>query len=210
MRRIKFATAVFIFIYFSFIFSAMAEEACVSCHDIASDEIKAAHFGANIADAKCIMCHYSHDVQGSNGHLKLKEVIHAPIEIGRCGYCHKLTDSGKIEIKPKMKEICLGCHANIVSQDNKVVHSWFEISECTDCHNPHTSSNEKLLNKKQSELCFGCHDKSVAEKHPYDVESPKGSVTCTSCHNPHGAKIAFLLKEPLGHPGLCDNCHKKQ
>lgn len=198
-------------------FTAEKSKPCTICHSLTSEKLKKAHFNADVTTANCFKCHYTH---GSERKGMLKEVLHVPFESGMCDMCHQVTAEGKIEVKGEVKKICTACHSDKTPKADDIVHAGFEMSECTDCHTPHTSPFGKLLVENLSDKCFSCHDKEVAKKHPFDVKaSPKtapkmdvkwltdGKVTCVSCHEPHFAKVPFLLKAPLEGGKLCDKCH---
>jgi predicted CXXCH cytochrome family protein len=203
-------------------FTAEVEKPCLICHDLASDKIKKAHFSAELSGVDCFNCHYTH---GASQKGLLKEFVHMPFTSGMCGVCHELTSEGKITAKSDIKKACLSCHGNLVAEGEDVVHAAYEMLECANCHNPHTSDQDKLLNKGVSEICFDCHDKNQAKKHPYDVVpsdkiilektnkvwlNSSNKVTCVSCHKPHASKISFLLKKPIDEDGLCYTCHSIQ
>lgn len=203
-------------------FTAETGKPCLICHDLNSEKIKKAHFSADLTGINCFNCHYTHaaDKKGL-----LKESVHQPFAEAMCDACHSINAQAKIEVRAKMRETCLICHSELVAKDDTVKHPGFEMSECVDCHNPHTSSQRWLLVKDVSNICFGCHDKAEAAKHPYDVvpsqkikldKSAKiwltysNQISCSSCHNSHAAKIPFLLRESLDNKDFCYLCHSKQ
>lgn len=199
-------------------FTAEKGKPCLICHDLGSEKIKAAHFSANVTGADCLICHYTH---GSERKGLLKEFVHKPFAEGMCGSCHKAGAEGKMELLSEAKKICLVCHSDKAAKAGETLHPALEMSECTDCHTPHTSAHEKLLKEKESQICAGCHEDEHVVKHPVDVRpSPKikaegagarlvdGEVTCTSCHNPHKAKGPFLLEGSTARGELCRACHE--
>ncbi|MDP1854052.1 MAG: cytochrome c3 family protein [Candidatus Omnitrophota bacterium] len=203
-------------------FTAEQEKPCLICHDLNSEKIKKAHFSGDLTGVNCFNCHYTHaaDKKGL-----LKESVHEPFVSGMCDACHNISAEGKIEVKGQTKKICLACHSSLLTKDDTVKHSGYDMLECVDCHNPHTSSEKWLLKKKITQICFDCHGKEEAAKHPYDVvpsqkiNLDKGNeiwltndrqMSCVSCHNPHSAKIPFLLRESLEDGKLCNICHPKQ
>lgn len=203
-------------------FTAEVEKPCLICHDLASEKIKKAHFSTNLSGVNCFNCHYTHS---SDKRGLLKESVHAPFASGMCDACHNLSPAGKIEVKKEQKKVCLTCHSNLVNKDDTFIHGAYEMLDCADCHNPHTASENSLLEKRVTEICFQCHDKSEAQKHPYDVVPSKKiildknnkiwltytkEISCVSCHEPHSARIPFLLRESLKEGKLCYNCHIKQ
>lgn len=203
-------------------FTAESGKPCLICHDLNSEKIKKAHFSVDLGGVNCFNCHYTHaaDKKGL-----LKESTHEPFASGMCDVCHNIGAEGKIEVKGQTKKICLVCHSSLVAKEDTIKHSGYDMLECVDCHNPHTSGEKWLLKKKITQICFDCHGKEEAVKHPYDVvpsqkiNLDKNSeiwltydkqISCISCHNPHSAKIPFLLRESLDEGKLCNLCHSKE
>ncbi len=77
--------------------------------------------------------------------------------------------------------------------------------ECSSCHNPHGSTNVRLLKTGNSvnESCSTCH----AEKRgPFLFEHAGISGdSCATCHDPHGSNNDRMLVAKL--PFLCQRCH---
>jgi DmsE family decaheme c-type cytochrome len=103
-------------------------------------------------------------------------------------------------------ETCVQCHRNQVQKLRKSAH--MPVSErkleCSSCHNPHGTTNVKLLKAGTTvnEACTSCH----AEKRgPYLFEHAAVVESCTSCHDPHGTNNERMLvtKQPF----LCQRCH---
>ena len=63
--------------------------------------------------------------------------------------------------------------------------------KCSDCHNPHGTSNRAELVRNGSETCIQCH----AEKRgPFVFEHPASKIEgCIACHTPHGSINRMLL-----------------
>ena len=90
--------------------------------------------------------------------------------------------------------------------------------QCTSCHNPHGTANDKLLKEATvNEVCYTCH----AEKRgPYLFEHAPARDNCLSCHEPlrgescgvcHEQATSHELATPLPSdhvPGMnCRQCH---
>ncbi len=77
--------------------------------------------------------------------------------------------------------------------------------ECTSCHNPHGSTNVRLLKAGNTvnESCASCH----AEKRgPFLFEHAGiNGESCATCHDPHGSNNDRMLVAKL--PFLCQRCH---
>ncbi len=75
---------------------------------------------------------------------------------------------------------------------------------CASCHNPHGSSNVRLLRVGNSiaEACTSCH---AAQRGPFLWEHAPVREKCTTCHDPHGStNDRMLVARP---PMLCQRCH---
>ena len=75
---------------------------------------------------------------------------------------------------------------------------------CSSCHNPHGSTNVKLLKTGTTvdEACASCH----AEKRgPYLWEHAPVANACVTCHDPHGSSNERMLVAKV--PFLCQRCH---
>jgi len=102
-----------------------------------------------------------------------------------------------------VNKACVGCHA-----DKRGPHLWEHdpvVESCTTCHDPHGSTNDRMLGAKEPFLCQRCH---VTSQHPsttYDGYALANSTfanrmsgrSCAACHqNIHGSNApsgkAFL------------------
>ncbi|RQW77717.1 MAG: cytochrome C, partial [Geobacter sp.] len=74
---------------------------------------------------------------------------------------------------------------------------------CVDCHNPHGSTQDKLLlGSSQKELCTRCH---MEKQGPFVFEHGDVTELCSNCHSPHGSVNRNLLNAAM--PFLCLQCH---
>jgi len=125
-----------------------------------------------------------------------------------CTNCHALmhavSDRSSLS-KATVLATCAQCHQQRASQQLRFSHMPLGEGkmECTSCHNPHGSPNEKLLIASSvNEVCFTCH----AEKRgPFLWQHPPVVENCSNCHDPHGTAHEKLLKVPK--PRLCQQCH---
>ena len=114
----------------------------------------------------------------------------------------------KFKLKPGATgELCLNCHDKFSEKlKSPFVHTPVKNGECSECHNPHTSSHGKLLGDDPNKACLKCHEAVVPEKakssHKIVAEG-----NCVGCHDPHASNHkANLLK--AGND-LCLSCHKE-
>jgi len=153
-------------------------ETCATCHDRGTHALwkGSQHEARNVS---CVTCHSVHHPQSPTGQLK------AATQQLQCMTCHrdkvaKLDRSGHMPVR-----------------EGKM--------ECTSCHNPHGSTNVRLLRTGNSvnELCASCH----AEKRgPYLFEHAGiNGESCATCHDPHGSSNDRMLVAKL--PFLCQRCH---
>jgi len=112
----------------------------------------------------------------------------------------------KFKLKPGARgKICLNCH--VAFQDklkSPFLHTPVKSGECSGCHNPHSSSYDKLLAADRDKICYKCHQSMIPEKsisaHKVVVEG-----NCTLCHDPHGSDNRFNLLRAGNE--LCFGCH---
>jgi DmsE family decaheme c-type cytochrome len=154
-----------------------ASEICVTCHDRKSHALWAGsqHDQRNVS---CVTCHSVHDPKGPS---QLK----AASELTLCATCHKTI---------------------VNKQQHRFNHMPVREGkmQCSSCHNPHGSTNTKLLKVGTTvdESCTSCH----AEKRgPYLWEHAPVANACVTCHDPHGSNNERLLMAKV--PFLCQRCH---
>jgi DmsE family decaheme c-type cytochrome len=125
-----------------------------------------------------------------------------------CTNCHTIMKavSRTHQLKTvKVKDTCFQCHklqraqiqysSHMPIRENKIT--------CTNCHNPHGSTTEKLIRQATvNDNCYTCH----AEKRgPFLYEHQPVRENCLNCHTPHGSNYEYLLK--VARPRLCHQCH---
>lgn len=125
-----------------------------------------------------------------------------------CTDCHTVMHAGSERAnlaKTSVMETCAKCHQQKVSQLTRFSHMPITDGklECSTCHNPHGSPNEKLLIASSvNQTCYTCH----AEKRgPFLYEHAPVVENCANCHDPHGSNKEKLLK--VSRPRLCQQCH---
>lgn len=152
-------------------------ETCLTCHARGQHAMwdGSAHDARNIS---CVTCHSIHAFKSKRAQLKTTE------ELETCATCHrdkiaKLDRSGHMPVR-----------------EGKM--------QCSTCHNPHGSTNVKMLRRGDSvaELCTSCH---ADKRGPFLWEHAPTRDGCTTCHDPHGSSNERMLvaKPPI----LCQRCH---
>ncbi|HET9595781.1 MAG TPA: cytochrome c3 family protein [Anaeromyxobacteraceae bacterium] len=132
----------------------------------------------------------------------------APFSTNNCGICHVSSDPKNVGGTKKVgNQLCYGCHEEFQEiMERRVKHSPATVA-CVNCHNPHNSTEKKLLHEEQTAGCFDCHKAIMAAAENAKVKH--GAITtgkkCANCHNPHGANIEKLLTAlPFDQ---CVGCH---
>ncbi|BAT71034.1 cytochrome c family protein [Thermosulfidibacter takaii ABI70S6] len=101
---------------------------------------------------------------------------------------------------------CFKCHKR-AAFDKAVVHKPVREGGCINCHSPHVSRFDGLLNYRTPEICYQCH---IREKVKFSkivvFHSPVKKGKCLTCHDPHSSSYKNLLKN--GVPSQCFHCHK--
>lgn len=153
-------------------------DSCTSCHNKGEQAfwMGSQHEGR---DVSCADCHSVHNPESSDSQLVL------PTQTVTCGQCHQ----------------------DKVAQVQRTTHMPLRegTMQCTSCHNPHGSANDKLLAEgfTVNESCTtSCH----AEKRgPFMWEHAAVVEDCATCHDPHGSVNDRMLvaKQPM----LCQRCH---
>lgn len=125
-----------------------------------------------------------------------------------CTNCHNVmsdvSERGGLK-RPTVLATCAQCHLQRASQQLRFSHMPLREGkmECTSCHNPHGTPNDKLLIAGTvNEVCYTCH----AEKRgPFLHEHPPVTENCANCHDSHGSNHEKMLK--TAKPRLCQQCH---
>ena len=125
-----------------------------------------------------------------------------------CTNCHTVmkTVSRKNQLKTAFEpDTCFQCHKDRRAQMARSSHMPMREGKmvCSDCHNPHGSFTEALLQTDSiNDTCYKCH----AEKRgPFLFEHAPVRENCLNCHDPHGSVNEYMLK--ISRPRLCTECH---
>ncbi|MCP5045460.1 MAG: cytochrome C, partial [bacterium] len=183
---------------------------CAECHE---EVVKAAEHAvvghdAATSEDECLSCHSPH---ASN---------HAPM------------------LRKAQRDLCLGCHDRVVaSQDDRLIDMAARLGEneiwhkpvieddCSGCHQPHGSSNFRILKEPFPEgfyakfsagdygLCFSCHESALAtiessksvtrfrdgaqNLHFLHVNKEERGRSCRACHAVHASKSPLHVREQV-------------
>lgn len=154
-----------------------ASAICTTCHNRAehAEWDGSAHDSRNLS---CVTCHSVHTPKSADAQLT------KATQIETCGQCHR----------DKLAKLNRSAHMPV--REGKL--------ECSSCHNPHGSTNVRLLRvgTTVNESCVGCHSE---KRGPYLWEHGAVRENCTTCHDPHGSTNDRMLVAKM--PMLCQRCH---
>jgi DmsE family decaheme c-type cytochrome len=185
---------------------------CESCHGPgeahASDpeKIKPVQFNklhASDVTATCGTCH------NRGVHALWKGSQHEQRNVS-CVTCHSIhkprSTTGQLKAINQQQQ-CMSCHRDKVAKLDRSGHMPVREGkmECTSCHNPHGSTNVRLLRAGNTvnESCASCH---TEKRGPFLFEHAGVSgESCATCHDPHGSNNDRMLVAKL--PFLCQRCH---
>ncbi len=151
----------------------------------------------------CLECHDD---------LLEEKVIHKAIQ-DSCLDCHSNLDASKRPHKntgefphgldAAQPKLCLGCHTKLIGK-KPVVHKAIDKG-CTECHDPHSGKNKRMLKSVGVALCASCHKKEEFDGKV--VHKPVAEGKCEACHQPHASDNPALLNKKATE--TCLECHKK-
>lgn len=145
-----------------------------------------------------------------------KDILHGPTATD-CTSCHEsngqkhpLEDQAGFTLFAEGADLCYSCHTELKEEHSlKYVHKPTKNGECNQCHEVHSSNNEKLVFTSAPDMCFFCHsdfDDDRAGAKSVHTASFEGEA-CLQCHNPHASAEKKLLVD--NDRTLCLNCHNK-
>ena len=192
--------------------SPAAAQGCESCHGPgeahAQDPEKFKPIQFALLSAKgvtdtCVTCH------NRGPHAQWKGSQHESRNVS-CVTCHSIhkPKSAKAQLKTvNQQQQCMSCHRDKVAKLDRSGHMPVREGkmECSSCHNPHGSTNVRLLKTGNSinESCATCH---TEKRGPFLFEHAGVSGdSCATCHDPHGSNNDRMLVAKL--PFLCQRCH---
>ena len=175
---------------------------CESCHGPGSVHSKAGGGAGNIINPgknpeTCFQCHLD-----KRGEFALPHTH--PAGKVTCGDCHEphrgdaIIGGGTKLAAPN--DTCLRCHN---AQRGPFVFEHEALREnCTTCHNPHGTVNDKMLKARNQTLCLQCHYQQQTvtgqlliggRDHAAFVQ--RGTCWSAGCHEaPHGSHVSSSLR----------------
>jgi DmsE family decaheme c-type cytochrome len=165
-------------VQFNKISAKQVTDTCTTCHNRGVHALwqGSQHEQRNVA---CVSCHSIHQPRSANAQLKAVN----------------------------QQQQCMSCHRDKVAKLDRSGHMPVREGkmECTSCHNPHGSTNVRLLKAGNTvnESCATCH---TEKRGPFLFEHAGVSgESCATCHDPHGSNNDRMLVAKL--PFLCQRCH---
>jgi DmsE family decaheme c-type cytochrome len=189
-----------------------ANQGCESCHGPGARHIEDPTVPGSIlrfdevqaqegSDA-CLTCHTR------DAHAMWQGSVHDQRNIS-CATCHSAHrfKSARAQLKTETeRQTCAPCHRVQTQKVMRLGHMPVAegLMECSSCHNPHGSTNERQLRVGNwiNESCVSCH---TDKRGPFLFEHAAGRENCITCHDPHGSNNDRLLVAKL--PMLCQRCH---
>jgi len=204
-------------------------EVCGRCHQTAHQQAMEStdpHFRSDIS---CLDCHAVHNNPRKmlvkdeeqnfclSCHNEVKGEFHRrsnhPLQSAniRCTDCHKIDGIKDHGMSVGHDWNCQSCHSDYAGPflyEHPVVYDHLvEGGGCIECHQPHGSPNDRLLNQPQNGTCLQCHGTPPGHRLNHDGLGTK--LACVDCHSEiHGSYDNRLFLDPdLGNK-LFPDCYQ--
>lgn len=189
---------------------------CRDCH-VPHAEMNTTGFDPHLAQGfSCLSCHSVH--QGQEGlllddktefcgrcHVAVKAAFAGrsrhPVADGvvDCLSCHSFAGTGEPQFGHGASANCYSCHPE---QSGPFIHAHpatisfaVEGGGCIECHQPHGSPNDRLLNQPGSTLCLQCHGVPPGHRTTHSGLGTKWA--CLDCHSEiHGSNDNNKFLDP--------------
>ena len=176
-----------------------ADGDCEICHSLPAADGSVTFADGVSPSAICGDCHDDQVAASSAAHS------HAAVEADNCVDCHDPHSSRFAGLlKSDERELCAGCHDDIVSGKGLTPHLPAVLGQCSSCHDVHGSDQPQLVKSRDASLCLGCHAEYVAGRDSA-TSVHAAADECITCHSPHEGQTAAILRNDA--TTLCADCH---
>ncbi len=141
----------------------------------------------------CLRCHKEMKTRftRNSNHPLLQGVVN-------CLSCHRFTSKADNNLAYDLTGTCRKCHpreGGPYPYEHEAVNSYsVEGSGCVECHDPHGSSNNRLLRQPGNQLCRQCH---MPAGHSVAHGGIWARYACEQCHvDTHGSFVSNLFLDP--------------
>ncbi len=177
---------------------------CADCHTVHNND--SPHLNKDDRENYCAACH-------SNVSAEFKRRSSHPLEAEniRCVDCHSLEGVTDPMTAVGLDWKCQSCHSELSGPfpfEHEVVNQHaVGGGGCIECHQPHGSSNDRLLNQPGSATCNACH--GVPPLHRTRHGGLGASLPCVDCHSDiHGSYDNSKLLDPLLNTRMFADCYQ--
>jgi len=172
---------------------------CLNCHSIHQAKAEALLLMPSVS--LCLSCHAEIE-------QKLANPFRHPVNdrVVKCIDCHQISlQPGKSFSSTRPDQSCFGCHAEFqgpfVFEHGATQEYSIEKAGCVSCHDPHGSTNPRLLLQPVKQLCRQCHD---IPKHRTAHGGIYANRNCLECHTDiHGS---YTDRRFFNESALAQNC----
>jgi DmsE family decaheme c-type cytochrome len=194
---------------------------CLSCHEYGEEHANFNRSQHNLNQVSCLDCHSPHHAKEPEFllvskqpqlcygcHTEIKQDFSLPFRhrvdqgLVRCTDCHNQHGgflTKQLRASAAQDQVCFKCHADKAGPF-VFEHEPVKTEGCVACHQPHGSTNPRLLKRSQVNLlCLECHtftaDSPVPAIPTFHNQSQKYQA-CTMCHvTIHGSNFdQFFFK----------------